>query len=144
MQCKINFLTRVNPKLGTEGIDYKILYKFGENEQFNNTYIVRSDSYYPNGLSISTIIIYKDNNILSKLELENEYFIWDNIKINQDIKYENGQKGVIVKLFGWSYEDIGEECQFLNKAGYLGVKISPPNEAILTYDIVEEDELNPW
>ena len=42
-QCKINFITRVNPKLGTEGIDYKILYKFGKNEQFNNTYIVKKD-----------------------------------------------------------------------------------------------------
>ena len=29
-------------------------------------------------------------------------------------------------------------------AGYLGVKITPPNEAILIYDIVEEGELNPW
>ena len=124
-QCKINFITRVNPKLGTEGIDYKILYKFGKNEQFNNTYIVKKDSYYPNGLSISAEIIDKDNNQVAKLELENEYFIWDNIDINQDIKYENGQKGVIVELFGWPYEDIGKECKFLNKAGYLGVQMKP-------------------
>ena len=31
--CTINFITRVNPKLGTPGTDYKILYTFGTTEQ---------------------------------------------------------------------------------------------------------------
>lgn len=145
MQCTINFITFVNPKLGKKGIDYYILYKFGEIETFNNNYKVISSNSYPKGLSISAQIIDNiTNNTIAKLELENEYFIWDNKRIESNKKYENGQKGVIVELFGWSYDDIGEECEFLQNAGYLGVKITPPNECILNYDVVEKDELNPW
>jgi hypothetical protein len=41
--------------------------------------------------------------------------------------FEGGQKGAIVELFGWPYRDIEQECAtFLGKAGYLGVKIAPP------------------
>ena len=143
-QCTINFITKVNPILGTEGIDYKILYKFGNDEQYNNKYILTNNNLYPNGLSLSATIFDNDNKEIAKLELEKEYFIWDNVSINQNNEYQNGQKGVIVELFGWPYEDISYECEFLNTAGYIGVKITPPNESILTYDIVEEGELNPW
>ena len=143
--CMINFITKVNKKLGVEGINYKILFKFGNKEQENKTFILTSENSYPNGISLSARIIdINNNNEIAKLELENVYFIWDNINIKQDNKYEKGQKGVIVELFGWPYDDISEECEFLSVAGYLGVKISPPNEAILTYDIVENGELNPW
>ena len=47
-------------------------------------------------------------------------------------------------MFGWPYDQIEKECEFIGKAGYLGVKVFPPNEAILTYDTVENGELNPW
>ena len=143
-KCTINFITFINKKLGTEGIDYKILYKFGEIEIYNSTYVLTSKNSYPNGLSISARIINNYNEEIAKLEIENEYFIWDNIKINQNEKYENGQKGIIVELFGWPYDDISQECEFLNNVGYMGVKITPPNEAILTYEMVENEELNPW
>jgi len=143
--CVINFITKVNPKLGIEGYDYKIKYKFGEIEQDNNNITINSEISYPNGFPISAKILDINNEILiAKLELENEYFLWDNVKVNQDVRYENGQKGVIVELFGWPYDDIAEECEFLSVAGYMGVKIFPPNESILTYDIVEDGELNPW
>ena len=143
--CTINFITKVNPKLGIEGIDYKIIYKFGEIEQDNNNITINSEISYPNGFQVSAKLLdINSKTIIAKLELENEYFLWDNVKVNQDIKYENGQKGVIVELFGWPYDDIAEECEFLSVAGYMGVKIFPPNEAILTYDIVEDGELNPW
>ena len=143
--CTINFITKVNPILGNEGIDYKIKYKFGEIEQDNNNITINSKISYPNGFPISAKLLdINSENIIAKLELENEYFLWDNVKVNQNMKYENGQKGVIVELFGWPYDDIAEECEFLSVAGYMGVKIFPPNEAILTYDIVEDGELNPW
>ena len=143
-QCTINFITKVNPELGIEGIDYKIIYKFGDKMRLINSYTLTSNDSYPKGFSLSAIILHNDNKQMAKLELENIFFLWDNIKINQDNKYENGQKGVIVELFGWPYDDIKEECEFLGNSGYLGVKISPPNEAILTYDIEEQGELNPW
>jgi alpha-amylase len=41
-----------------------------------------------------------------------------------------GQKGAIVELFGWPYADIKEECEFLGKAGYMAVKVFPPQESV--------------
>ena len=47
-------------------------------------------------------------------------------------------------MFGWPYNDIAEECDFLATAGYMAVKVFPVGEHILTYDTVEDGELNPW
>ena len=47
-------------------------------------------------------------------------------------------------MFGWPYNDIAEECDFLGTAGYMAVKVFPVGEHILTYDTVEDGELNPW
>ena len=47
-------------------------------------------------------------------------------------------------MFGWPYADIEKECEFIGKAGYLGVKVFPPQEAIVNYNAVENGELNPW
>ena len=144
--CTLTFITKVNPILGVEGTDYKIKYIFGETEQDNNSIELNSAEYsYPNGMAVSAKIInLNTNNEIVKLELEDEYLIWDNIIINLPEEYENGQKGSIVELFGWPYEDIAEECEFLGKAGYLGVKIFTPNEQLLTDNLVEGIVLNPW
>jgi len=37
-----------------------------------------------------------------------------------------------VELFGWPYEDIEQECDFLAKAGYMGVKVFPPQESLMS------------
>ena len=76
--CTITFITKVNPKLGIEGQDYKILYKFGDIEQDNNYLIINSDNSYPEGISISARIVNNKNIELVKLTLENGYFLWDN------------------------------------------------------------------
>ena len=112
--CTINFITRVNPKLGEEGKDYKILYKFGEHEQESNTFTVISSMSYPDGMSISARIIDNNENQIAKLELEDEYFLWDNPEVEQGPEYEKGQKGAVVEMFGWPYDDIAEECSFLS------------------------------
>ena len=145
--CVITFITKVNPKLGRKGIDYKIIYNFGAIEQEEDNFKVNSSNSYSNGLQISAKIIdiNNENNVIAKLILEDEYFIWDNLAINLDDNiYEKGQKGVIVELFGWPYDDIAEECEFLSVAGYLGIKIFPPNESILNENLYENEELNPW
>ena len=142
--CTINFITKVNPKLGIEGKDYKIIYTFGNKEQESNSITLTSDNSYPNGMPISAKIIDNNNKEIAKLELEDEYFMWDNPQVNQSKEYENGQKGAIVELFGWPYDDIAEECEFLGKAGYMAVKVFPLQESILTFDTVENGELNPW
>ena len=141
--CNVIFYTRVNPKLGKQNEDYKINYKFGDIEQINNIFRVTSDDIYPEGLSISAEIVDMDNNHLVELILENEFFIWDHPEVNlPDDIYEKGQKGVIVELLGWPYDDIAEECEFLGHAGYLGVKIFSPNEHVLTYKSTLNGELN--
>ena len=142
--CTINFITRVNPKLGKEGVDYKIIYTFDKTEQEENSITINSASSYPDGMPISAKIIDMQGNQLAKLELEDEYFIWDNPTVNQGAEYENGQKGAIVEMFGWPYDDIAEECDFLSTAGYMAVKVFPASEHILTFDTVEDGELNPW
>ena len=142
--CTINFITRVNPKLGEEGKDYKILYKFGDREQESNSFTLISSMSYPDGMSISARIIDNKENEVAKLELEDEYFLWDNPEVEQGPEYENGQKGAVVEMFGWPYDDIAEECSFLGTAGYLAVKVFPPQEAILTFDTADEGEVNPW
>ena len=58
---------------------------------------------------------------------------------------ENGQRGAIVDLFGWPYKDIEEECKdFLGKAGYIGVKINPPQKSVTSDAWVTEGQRNPW
>ena len=75
--CTINFITKVNPILGTCGTDYDIYYKFGDKpEQQNiNSIILNSNvDKYPNGMAISDKIKTNDDKEY-KLELEDEYFM---------------------------------------------------------------------
>ena len=137
--CTINFITRVNPSI----TNYKIIYKFDDREQESNSFTVTSSKSYPNGFPISARLQVNGQD-KAKLELEDEYFLWDNPTVNQGPQYENGQKGAIVEMFGWPYNDIAEECDFLGNAGYMAVKVFPVGEHILTYDTVEDGELNPW
>ena len=142
--CKIIIFTKIN----TDEVKspYKLIYHFGDITQEDINYIVynKENGTFPNGVSLE-VEIYIDSQSFAKLTLEEEYFIWDSpLIINNDSIYENGQKGAIVELFGWPYDDIAEECDILSVAGYLGVKIGPPNEQVLTTDWIEEDGLNPW
>ena len=146
--CTIKFYYRVNEnkiKLGTE---HKILFYFGGHEQESDTFtITRYNDTYPNGLSVSARIVnMSTNDTFASLELEEEYFVWNvpNYYHDNETLRDYGRKGAIVELFGWPYEDIIEESDFLNLAGYLGVKISPPNEYVMTDIWIENEGLNPW
>eukprot|EP00770_Monocercomonoides_exilis_P008203 MONOS_8161.1-p1 / transcript=MONOS_8161.1 / gene=MONOS_8161 / organism=Monocercomonoides_exilis_PA203 / gene_product=alpha amylase / transcript_product=alpha amylase / location=Mono_scaffold00299:40497-42404(-) / protein_length=636 / sequence_SO=supercontig / SO=protein_coding / is_pseudo=false len=79
-----------------------------------------------------------------KLELDEIDFLW-NVQPLRPRKgdYRNGQKGAIVELFGWPDEDIAKECQFIAEAGYLGVKLFPHQEQIMSLQPFEF-EMNPW
>ena len=149
-ECEIKIITFIN-ELGLQKkgyTDYYLEYTFGEESQINidTIKIYKSTNKYQDGMPITVKIINRtDNYVIALLELEDEYFLWDVPEIkNQPSEFERGKKGVIVDLFGWPYEDIEEECDFLQVAGYLGVKIAPPNEYILTFDAIEDGELNPW
>lgn len=146
-RCNIVFHTRVNPDLGVEGDDYSIYYTFGDfDEQESNELTVNSrDDSFPNGLTPSCRIInLRTGNEVVSLTLQDIYLIWDIPEVDTPQEYEDGQRGSIVELFGWSMEDIGEECEFLGVAGYLGVKIFSPYESLLSDTYVEGGTLNPW
>jgi len=47
-------------------------------------------------------------------------------------------------MFGWPYADVAQECEFLGKAGYMGVKVFPPQESVFSNEWPQNGELNPW
>ncbi|RDL35977.1 Uncharacterized protein BP5553_06589 [Venustampulla echinocandica] len=80
------------------------------------------------------------------LTLDQINFIWQNAPLTAaQSTFQNGQKGGIVELFGWPWVDVGKECAFLGKAGYMGVKIWPPNEHVWGSNYYETDkQFRPW
>jgi len=47
-------------------------------------------------------------------------------------------------MFGWPHADIKEECAYLAKQGWMGVKIFPVSESVFSYEWPQNGELNPW
>lgn len=94
-------------------------------------------------LTASILAIAKDSNGAT-LKMEPIDLLWNNAKIPNIPQFRGGQKGAIVDLFGWKWADIEKECPMLAKAGYLGAKINPPNEHLITQDWLDNSILNPW
>jgi alpha-amylase len=49
--------------------------------------------------------------------------------------YRNGQKVAVAEMFGWPHKDVEKECEILAKAGYLGVKLFPVHEQLMSYQV---------
>ncbi|CAF1243539.1 unnamed protein product [Rotaria sordida] len=80
----------------------------------------------------------------STLELPEIDFVWNAKPIpSRSGDYHNGQKGAITEMFGWPHNDVKEECEFLGKAGYLGVKLFPVHEQLMSTQPFE-NAMNPW
>lgn len=140
-QAFLEFITKINPRLSKDEI--KIQYYFNsQTPQESNKYTVNITDSFDEFTAKATLI--KNSEEIGTLLLDQINFIFKNAKINDKKNFENGQKGAIVEMFGWPYKDISKECEFLGKAGYMGVKIFPPNESILSYSTIENGELNPW
>jgi alpha-amylase len=78
------------------------------------------------------------------LNLEEIDFMWNtHTKINLPDNYKNGQKGSIIELFGWKDEEIEKECLLISKAGYLGVRLFPHQEQLMSVQPMK-NVLNPW
>jgi alpha-amylase len=54
---------------------------------------------------------------------------------NRPGDYRNGQKGAVAEMFGWPHRDVEKECEILAKAGYLGVKLFPVHEQVMSYQV---------
>lgn len=71
-------------------------------------------------------------------------FIWNHPKISHTAgDYRSGQKGSIVEMFGWQHKDIMQECEFISRAGYLGVKYFPVQEQVMSSQPFN-NVMNPW
>eukprot|EP00948_MAST-09A_sp_MAST-9A-sp1_P000980 g980.t1 len=81
----------------------------------------------------------------TKIQLEPIDFRWNagDIKVAAKGDFRGGQKGAIVEMFGWPDEDITKECDFLAKNGYLGVKLYPHQESVLSSEPFN-NLMNPW
>ena len=115
-----------------------LVYSF-DGGKFSDVNTFKTDSSYNKILKIQV----SDGND-NKITLEEVDFLWNAPKIDQADVYENGQKGGIVELFGWPYEDVEKECPHLAKAGWMGVKVFPPSEQVMTDEWPQDGELNPW
>jgi alpha-amylase len=70
-------------------------------------------------------------------------FVWNAPTVSQAAQFNNGQKGAIVELFGWPHNDVAQECAAIGKMGYLGVKVFPVMEQVMS-DQPFNNILNPW
>lgn len=117
-----------------------LTYSFNGANQTSNVFQASSKSHN-GGLKV---LVYGSSG--STLELDPIYFIWENAGLSAaQSSFERGQKGAIVELFGWPYADIAQECTFLSKAGYMGLKIWPPQEHVFGSFYYEPDgQFRPW
>jgi alpha-amylase len=82
----------------------------------------------------------------TRLTLPPVSFAWNVASLSERAgDYRSGQKGAIVDFVGWPHRDVEKECELLGKAGYLGAKLFPVNEHLMSN---EPDDatgaLNPW
>jgi alpha-amylase len=88
-----------------------LYYSFGS--MIQDLPVIRVNSSYTEPLAITIT-----SSSGKQLELEPLNFIWQNAPVNITRgTFNNGQKGAIVELFGWPYNDVAKECEFLGKAG---------------------------
>ena len=145
-KATLYFISNFNNK--DPSLSYKTYYIYGDKKTTETQVDITPSetvNYSTTGMNSEIKVVNsKTNEVIAHITLDPLYFIWDNPKVNDYPQMENGTKGVIVEMFGWPFDDIAEECTFLGNAGYMGVKIFPPEEAVLTYENVEGGELNPW
>lgn len=63
--------------------------------------------------------------------------------IGSDGDYRSGQKGAIVEMFMWPHSEVEKECSMLASMGYMGVKLFPTQEQVMSFEPFSGD-VNPW
>jgi alpha-amylase len=80
----------------------------------------------------------------SSVQLDDVDFRWNAAAIkHREGDYRGGQKGAIVEMFGWPHADIEQECATLSSMGYLGVKVFPVHEQVMSTEPFN-NMMNPW
>jgi len=128
--CKVIVYTRTST-------DMKLKYFFNGVAQSSN--IKLFDYSYEGVLKIRVVSDSGEELVLDDID-----FVWNVTPLKpRRGDYRNGQKGAIVELFGWPDDDIALECKHIAEAGYLGVKIYPHQEQVMSEE-PENGEMNPW
>ena len=78
-----------------------------------------------------------------ELILEDVDFIWNSEPLKTPKFDTKGQKGAIVEMYGWKDSDIEKECEFIGEQGYLGVKVFPHHEQLMSHTPFKK-QMNPW
>ena len=116
--------------------DLELTYFFNDEEQESNVKVF--DSTFRGILKI--VVKAKSG---EKLELEDVDFVW-NVQPLKKPKYDTeGKRGAIVEMYGWRDADIEQECKFLGEQGYMGVKVFPHHEQVMSYTPFR-NQMNPW
>lgn len=83
----------------------------------------------------------------TRLDLDPIDFVWNAPPVHplqeSSGDYRSGQKGSIVELFMWPHSEVEKECSMLAKMGYLGAKLYPVQEQVMSLETFSND-LNPW
>ncbi|KAJ3396067.1 hypothetical protein HDU92_004192 [Lobulomyces angularis] len=109
---------------------------------FNNAPATESNKIQVDTTFTTSLFIQaKIANTMITLDLDPLNFLWQNLPVKSNF---DGQKGAIVELLGWPYKDIELECEFLGRAGYMGVKVWPVNEHVHTFNDLQKNEVNNW
>ena len=78
-----------------------------------------------------------------ELILEDVDFIWNSEPLKTPKFDTKGQKGAIVEMYGWKDSDIEKECEFIGEQGYMGVKVFPHHEQLMSHTPFKK-QMNPW
>lgn len=118
-----------------------LTYVFNGLEQSEATAKFSADK---NSLPVTVSVLGSDG---SKITLDPIDFLWNAPKVvpkeSEKGDYRNGQKGSIVEFFMWPHSEVAKECQMLADMGYLGAKLFPVQEQLMSMEPFSND-LNPW
>jgi alpha-amylase len=74
----------------------------------------------------------------SRIDLDPIDFIWNAPAVHpleeSTGDYRSGQKGAIVEFFMWPHSEVEKECAMLAKMGYMGAKLYPAQEQVMSYE----------
>mgnify|MGYP007078076862 CR=1 FL=1 len=113
-------------------------YVFGGTKQSSPRKLFTSTSL---SSTLSVAVLGSDG---TRLDLEPVDFHWNVVTLmNRSGDFRDGQKGAIVEMFGWPDADVQAECAFLGSSGYLGVKLYPHQEQLMSAEPFN-NMLNPW
>jgi len=128
-ECTITVFTKT-------AIDLDLLFIFDGVVQEENSIVFNSSYIGP----LKIMIKAKTG---EKLELEDVDFIWNTAPLKIPLYDTNGQKGAIVEMYSWKDTDTENECVFLGQKEYMGVKVFPHHEQLMSHTPFK-DQMNPW